>query len=751
MGIPACSRCQSVDGVDAQGSCVNCGAPRGLVQVRVQCPELLRVGTNAVLLFAVESLTAQRLTGVALGLTNGPRFLAEGSDVEAAANGLAAQGREELDLQVVPRVDGRVLLHLTVRLRDAERDDWVYAGKLILRVAPASGAMGGAVNLDLDTSLGRGGITVHAGGQEVLAEPGDSAVLPLVLKERVRHEPRAIDVGVELDGRYRIERLLGKGAFGAVFRAVGISPDKLDQRFAIKTLRPELSDNPRQRRSFVREAQITAQLDQAHIVRLFDSGFYDGVPYLVMEYLEGPTGDDLLDESPDGLPVDEVVRIGRALCAALQHAHENNVFHRDVKPSNLMLAGDGTPKLTDFNLARVVKTQMSHLSAKENSGTAVYMSMEQILRPQKPTPQQDLWSLGVTLYELLTGEAPFQGDAGLVLQQIKYGDVPPLNDTVPAWLQTAVLRCLAREPEDRWSSAVELAGALVEQDSTAAQAPEVARESEEPRNTVGGRKTKAGRKAEQVAREQRGFRDQDGMVRIEPGTFRMGSAEGDEGHEVRLTRPFALARAPVTQALWATVMDSNPSQFSGDELPVETVRWLEAVEFCNRLSARSGLQPAYGVDGESVAYNHPADGFRLPTEAEWEYAARAGQRHVFAGGDDPSLVAVWERFVISATGILKIADRRPLGPVAVCSKQPNAWGLYDMSGNVWEWCWDWFGDYPAGPVTDPGGPCDGSLRVIRGGCWGNADPRFLRVASRHGHLPSTRKDHVGFRLARSLL
>ena len=744
MAAQACPRCRSEGGVDAQGNCLNCGAVMGLIQVQVQCPDLLRIGTNAVLLFEVESLTPQVLTGLALGLTNGPRFLTEESDVEATAGPLAAQGSRQLHLQIVPRVDGRVLLHLTLRFRDAERDDWLYTGTLDVRVAPASSASGGPVDVNVDGALVRGGITVHAsGGQEVLAEPGDWAALPLSLKSRVRHEPRPIDVGVELDGRYRVERLLGRGAFGAVFRAVGISPDKEGQRFAIKTLRPELSDNPRQRRSFVREAQITGQLEHPNIVRLFDSGFFDGVPYLVMECLDGPTGDDLLAENDGGLPIDEVVAIGRALCGALQYAHERKVFHRDVKPSNLILAGDGTPKLTDFNLARVVKTQMSHLSAKENSGTAVYMSKEQILSPQRPTPQQDLWSLGVTLYELLCGEPPFQGDTGLVLQQIMYADLPPLGGEVPPWLEAAVLRCLARDPAERWPSAADLGDALADRGRSASDAAKEKHKAEEAR--IAEEREAAERKArESAARKLREMRERIGMVPIRPGTFQMGSPEDEEGrrdgeilHEVRITRPFELGRTPVTQGLWMSVMGDNPSRFEGDHRPVETVSWLDTVRFCNALSEREGLRPAYRIDGQEVSWDRSADGFRLPTEAEWEYAARAGERHLYAGSDDLDAVAWW--------GQNSGKETHPVG-----QKQSNAWGLHDLSGNVWEWCWDWFDGYPTEPVVDPVGPDTGSLRVFRGGSWWNGDPHILRAAARLRSVPSGRGGFVGFRLARDV-
>ena len=455
---PHHEHCSVSSGADADGICQNCGQPVVWVRVRVQCPDLLRVGTNTILRFQVQSLIPEALGDLSLRVANGPKFLTEASEVEGAIGSLAGKGTEDLELQVIPRQDGRVRLDLVIQHRDHVGDDWIYTGKLYVGVAPESAP--GAVSLELDTTLvRRDGITIYSGGQEVLVDAGDWAPVPLTQKERVRFEPRSIDVGTELGGgRYRVERLLGRGAFGAVFRAVGLGPGREGRSYAIKTLRPELRDSPKLQRKFEREAELTSRLTHPNIVRLWDTGALDDVPYLVMEYLDGPTGDELLAESPAGLPVDEVVRIGIGLCRALDHAHEHGVIHRDIKPSNLMLAGDGTPKLTDFNLARVVKTQMSHLSDKGASGTVAYMSMEQI-RNEPPTAHQDLWSLGVTLVELLTGETPFAGSADQVLVQIREGVFKPI-DGVPDWLNEALLRCLATEPARRWTTAGELRAAL---------------------------------------------------------------------------------------------------------------------------------------------------------------------------------------------------------------------------------------------------------------------------------------------------
>ncbi len=195
---------------------------------------------------------------------------------------------------------------------------------------------------------------------------------------------------------------------------------------------------------------------------------------------------------------------------------------------------------------------------------------------------------------------------------------------------------------------------------------------------------------------------------------------------------------PVTQALYAAVMGENPSQFRGSDRPVESVNWYDAIRFCNAASAAFGLPAAYRVGAgsePSVEWDQRSVGLRLPTEAEWEYAARAGTQHMFAGGDDLGAVAWFDGNSHNQTH-------------AVGLKRSNAWGLDDMSGNVWEWCWDWKAAYPTGACSDPSGPGSGSLRVNRGGSW-DGGRQYARVADRFGSTPGGRYPDLGFRLFRT--
>ena len=190
-------------------------------------------------------------------------------------------------------------------------------------------------------------------------------------------------------------------------------------------------------------------------------------------------------------------------------------------------------------------------------------------------------------------------------------------------------------------------------------------------------------------------------------------------HEVTLTRRVWAAETEVTQSQYKAVTGSNPSAFKGADRPVENVSWYDALAFANALSKEAGLEPCYEGSGESWSWPKGLDcvGFRLPTEAEWEYAARAGQDTLYAGGNAPGSVA----WTVANSG----GQTHP-----VAQKQPNTWGFYDMSGNVREWIWDGYGEYSARTSVDPTGNNTTSRRVNRGGSW------YLNPASR-GSPPAT--------------
>ena len=237
------------------------------------------------------------------------------------------------------------------------------------------------------------------------------------------------------------------------------------------------------------------------------------------------------------------------------------------------------------------------------------------------------------------------------------------------------------------------------------------------------------------------------FVTISPGSFEMGctaeqsDCDADEkpAHKVTLTRGFQIQATEVTQGQYRAVMGTNPSKFSscGLDCPVENVSWHDAIKFANALSKKEGLKPAYSGSGHSIRWDKSANGYRLPTEAEWEYAARGGKATRYSGSDKLGDVA-WTRANSGKT------------THKVGTKKANAWGLHDMSGNVWEWCWDWYGSsfYNSSPGTDPVGARSGGRRVLRGGSWGN-EPANARVANRNGYDPDNRNVNLGLRLART--
>ncbi len=234
-------------------------------------------------------------------------------------------------------------------------------------------------------------------------------------------------------------------------------------------------------------------------------------------------------------------------------------------------------------------------------------------------------------------------------------------------------------------------------------------------------------------------------VLVPPGIFMMGSPETEPGryppeqtHEVKLTRGFVILATEVTQGLYEEVTGGNPSKFSecGANCPVEEVSFVDAVRFCNRLSEREGLPSAYGIRGQRVTWNVDSLGYRLPSEAEWEYAARAGNKGRYPSGGPPEAVAWYQKNARGKT--------HPVGTL-----RGNGWGLFDTSGNVREWVWDFPGYFGTEYAIDPTGPTKGAERMTRGGSW-SADDSRVRNAYRKPAPPSQKTPHVGFRVVRTV-
>jgi len=215
------------------------------------------------------------------------------------------------------------------------------------------------------------------------------------------------------------------------------------------------------------------------------------------------------------------------------------------------------------------------------------------------------------------------------------------------------------------------------------------------------------------------------FILIPAGEFDMGSAPSEEARandegpvrRVRISKPFYIGRYEVTQAQWKAMMGQVSNSLKEIDLPVEGIPWSKTVDFCRRLSERE------------------LETFRLPTEAEWEYACRAGNMTAYSFGDAPSSLGQYAWFNSNSNH-----ETHPVG-----QKKPNAFGLYDMHGNVWEWCSDWYDEYYADSTVDPAGPSEGASRILRGGSW-FCTPGPCRSANRGWNTPETRDDDVGFRI-----
>ena len=604
--------------------------------------------------------------------------------------------------------------------------------------------------------------------------------------------------GFVVDGRYRIEQKVGVGGFAAVYRATDIS---LDKTRALKVFL-DLEDGDDYALSKLKyEADLMDKITDERVVRYYDLSLNSSPKFAVLEYVDGGSLEQKIVKAPGGkLPEKEALKIAHDLAEAMQLVHSKGIIHKDLNPRNIMFSGEGNIKIMDFGISEALQTSRSRLEETSRAGTAPYMSPEQIIG-KDVGKETDVWSFGCILYQMLTGKICFSGRSrddvhasikGLLTVEFssetrklsQYGSVDPI-DSVSDHLNDLIQGCLTydytkrvrdfgivlkhlAEPRIKKVPAPSVVPPVKSQEVKKApfqaepevkltpptlvkkDAPVLAPASQPDVGIIQAKKSKnwffllvavivfsvvyfGWIKPYQQMGTPGSLIDGPlaGMVFVEipGGSFQMGSPSDESGrydsegpqHGVTVSG-FEMLTTEVTQAMWVSVMGSNPSHFKGDNLPVEQVSWNACQDFIKKLNQRDS-----------------GKNYRLPGEAEWEYACRAGTTTRFYSGNSDS--------DLDRVGWYSGNSDNKTHPVG--QKQPNAWGLYDLHGNVWEWCQDWYGYYPSGSVTDPRGPSSGSYRVYRGGS-GRSSAKICRSAYRGYCDPSFRLSYLGFRLLRSL-
>jgi len=642
--------------------------------------------------------------------------------------------------------------------------------------------------------------------------------------------------GLKVADRFVMLDVLGEGGMGRVYKA---HDTRMGRDVAFKVIRKEKLAHPNAAERFVQEIQALARMTKhPNVVEVFIADVYGDHHYCVMEYIDGAHLTKMVrDHGP--LPIPLACDAIRQAALGLQHASETGLVHRDIKPSNIIVPRNGGPvKLVDLGLARLMDApggEDANRITQEGFviGTPDFLAPEQARNPMAVDVRADIYSLGGTLYYILTGRVPYDG-ANATEKMLKHCTDPPprllpFRPDAPPHLEQIVHWCMAKRAEDRPQVPLQLAMALYPfcpppsagtGPFVAAPAPTSGRFAAAPaypaypappvytpqgappaaadpnpssqvfklppqetdgdpirRRSEGkfptgmvlialGALFVAGVLGYGVYRAfLRGPSPADvpdpftntqsmKMVRLEGGTFRMGSPDNEPGRrpdegptrEVTIRGPFFMSATEVSNGQFIKVMgrsDSRASEMaaSTEHLPVDSVSWEEANEFCKKLTEKEKKSAWYRKTWE----------YRLPTEAEWEYACRAGTTTPFAFGDSVQWgeQAMFRPVEDDPQGLGgdPLPQRWPKFGQNVGKAKPNEFGLHDMHGNLAEWCSDWYRSeaYKDAARDNPTGPADGDRRVARGGSF--RDPAGLtRSAARAGYRPTEKLKTVGFRV-----
>lgn len=558
--------------------------------------------------------------------------------------------------------------------------------------------------------------------------------------------------GLILNNTYRIDRQFGGGSVGVVYQATDL---KQDRTVAIKTLNPAQIGGDRFQQKqvkFINEAMKLAKLQHRHIVEVFEVVEFDGLFGMVMEFVKGDNLAECLQQQ--GQPFCELIALGyiQQIGEALVLLHDRGMLHRDVKPLNIMrrAANPAEAVLIDFGLARELEFGVTQ--SFTNVGTPAYAAPEQFHQQReaqvKPGAYTDVYGLAATLYALLTNQNPFPAEFRLQGASL----IPPhqQNKAVSKQVSQAIVRGMALDPSERSATVAE----FLEDLGLGIRQPPSPKTTERIHlqrfRTQTVEVDRWGNITQRRTIYPAYFTEHVNgigidMVAITGGQFVMESLttdtdrnEGESPQQHHVSLPaFFMSRFTVTQAQWRAVaqlppveesLDPDPANFKGDQHPVEQVSWDDAQEFCRRLSQATGKA------------------YQLPREAAWEHACRAGSTTPFAFGPTLSTdLANYDGNYVYADGRqgLRRQKTTPVGTFA-----PNAWGLSDMHGNVWEWCEDSWQKSGYNDVQTDGAACidpDSEFKILHGGSW-NDLPWSCRSANRYYFARGLRLNLIGFRL-----
>ena len=550
---------------------------------------------------------------------------------------------------------------------------------------------------------------------------------------------------VLLQQRYRVQCQLGRGGFGVTYE---INEVRTNQAKVLKVL---INNDPKAVELFKQEADVLSQLHHSGIPHVELDAYFEYYPYnsqnpihcLVMEKVVGEDLEKYMQKR--GLrPINQTTAIEwlKDLIIILEQVHNKDFFHRDIKPPNIMLRSESAELvLIDFGTVRkVTSTVFQQQGGVTGIISAGYTPSEQI--NHNAVPQSDFFALGRTFVYLLTGKEP--------LDPIMYDSynetlnwrnhAPQISSMLADLLDDMMQRLYKYRPQNSHEILQRIAAIekALKPQRPKPQAPIPANNLktfsfEVVTTDARGNITNRRKESAKYFTEDLGNGVTLEMVEIPGGTFIMGSPKSEkdrsssEGPQRQVTVPsFYMGKYELTQAQYQAIMGTNPSKFKGDNRPVEGVSWNNAVEFCKKLSQKTGKN------------------YRLPSEAEWEYACRAGTTTPFCFGESitPDLVNYNGNYTYASAPKGKYRQQT----TDVGTFPPNSFGLYDMHGNVWEWCQDDYkDDYINAPTDGSALTSSSGYKLLRGGSW-NLNPEDCRSAYRDYYNLDNYHYDIGFRV-----